>query len=221
MNRFDFHGHHVLLSADGVVFLTETSTLVAADLHLGKSAVFRANGLPVPEGDTSRDLQRLEQLAAEHQAAEIVIAGDLFHGTAGITPEITHELDAFIRRIGIPFLLTGGNHDAKIATLPCGLVSEPFMDRAGVRILHDPADSSDPSVLHLAGHWHPVAKIRDGKRTTLRLPCFLLRKNLLVLPSFGSFTGGAVVPDEAGDRLFVALRDRVVELPPELRGKNG
>lgn len=220
MNRYDFHGHPLLLSAEGAVFLTETSTLIAADLHLGKSAVFRANGLPVPEGDTLRDLQRLEQLAAQHQAAEIVIAGDLFHGASGIVPEITGELAAFIGRIGIPFLLTGGNHDAKISTLPCGLVSEPFIDRAGIRILHDPADVSDSGALHLAGHWHPVAKIRDGKRTTLRLPCFLLRENLLVLPSFGSFTGGAVIPEQQGDRVFVALRDRVVELPEELRGKN-
>lgn len=219
MNRFDLQGHPLMLSAEGAVFLTATSTLVAADLHLGKSAVFRANGLPVPEGDTLRDLQRLERLAAEHEAAEIVIAGDLFHGTSGITPEITGELSAFIDRIGIPFRLTGGNHDAKITTLPCGLSSEPFIDRAGLRILHDPADVAAGSMLHLSGHWHPVAKIRDGKRTTLRLPCFLLRGNTLVLPSFGSFTGGAVIPDEPGDRIFVALRDRVVELPEELRGK--
>ena len=68
----------------------------------------------------------------------------------------------------------------------------------------------------VSAHWHPVAKIADGKRTSLRLPCFLLRRNVLVLPSFGSFTGGALVDREEGDRLFVAPGDRVIEVPEKL-----
>ena len=70
--------------------------------------------------------------------------------------------------------------------------------------------------LHICGHWHPIVKIADGKRTSLRLPCFLLRGNTLVLPAYGSFTGGAVLKYGSGDRIFVALRDEVIEVPEKL-----
>lgn len=215
MNRFELHGHALDLLPEGVVFLSETSTLVAADVHLGKSASFRAHGLPVPEGDTARDLGRLADLVRLHGAAELVIAGDLFHGPAGITPEIEKELGCFLDRLEIPLHLVGGNHDAKIRKLPCGLVSERRLERAGVTILHDPKDAKGDG-LSLAGHWHPIARIPDGKRTSLRLPCFLLREGVLILPAFGSFTGGAVMDPERGDRFFVPLRDKVVEVPTEL-----
>jgi DNA ligase-associated metallophosphoesterase len=218
MNRFEFHGHSLDLLSDGAVFIPETSTLVVADLHLGKSAVFRAKGLPLQEGDVARDLARLADLARLHGAAELVIAGDLFHGPVGITPEIDQELGGFLEELECPLHLVRGNHDAEAGKLPCGLAAERWLERAGVTILHDPADA-DGRGLSLAGHWHPIARIPDGKRTSLRLPCFLLRKRVLVLPAFGSFTGGAVMEPETGDRFFMPLHEQVVELPRELLRK--
>ena len=61
-----------------------------------------------------------------------------------------------------------------------------------------------------------MVRIPDGKRTSLRLPCFLFRDNTLVLPAFGSFTGGAILDSNPDDRIFVALREQVVELPAAL-----
>jgi DNA ligase-associated metallophosphoesterase len=208
-------GHPVRLLPEGAAYLTETNTLVVADLHLGKSAAFRAHGLPIPDGDTARDLSRLLDLSRRHSAREIIVAGDLFHSPSGITPEVDAETSRFLDDLAIPFTLVGGNHDAKIRRLPAALTSLVATERGGIRIIHDPADATD-SPLHIGGHWHPVARIRDGARTALRMPCFLLRGSVLVLPSFGSFTGGAIIPPQAGDHLFVPLRDRVVEVPPEL-----
>lgn len=215
MNRFELLGIPLVLSPDGAVFLTKTSTLVVADVHLGKSAAFRAHGLPIPEGDTARDLSRLLDLARHHAAAELVIAGDLFHGPSGITPEIEEALAGFIKVLQIPLHLVGGNHDARIKRLPDGILPVPSLDRVGVRVIHDPADAV-PGGMHLAGHWHPIARIPDGRRTSLRMPCFLLRGNTLIVPAFGSFTGGAVIPPVSGDRIFVPLRENVVEVPPHL-----
>lgn len=218
MNRFELHGRALDLLPDGCVFLPETATLVVADLHLGKSAGFRAKGFPLPEGDVARDLTRLAELAHRHGAAELVIAGDLFHGPAGITPLIEEELGRFLEKLECPLHLVAGNHDAKCGKLPCGLVAETSLERSAVTILHDPVDA-DGRGLSLAGHWHPIARIPDGKRTSLRLPCFMLRQRVLILPAFGSFTGGAVMEPEKDDRFFVPLRERVVELPPELLRK--
>lgn len=201
------------LLSEGAVFITEGSILVVADVHLGKSAAFRARGMPVPEGDTARDLRRLLEISKRCDARHLVIAGDLFHSPAGITPELETELVGFIEELAIPVTLVVGNHDARLAKFPAGLSCVPHLDIApGVRIIHDPAHAAGDA-FHLSGHLHPVVTVRDGLRTSLRLPCFIFRSNTLVLPAFGSFTGGAPMKPGAEDRVFVTLRDTVVELP--------
>lgn len=212
MNRFVFHGHPLVFHPDAAVLLEKTADLVVSDVHLGKAATFRARGIPVPEGDAERDLTRLVNLAAETGARRLIVAGDLFHAPSGITPEIESGVAEFLTKLKIPLVLVGGNHDDKLRSLPAGLSSVPSFESGGIRFVHDPADVEGPA-FHIAGHLHPVVRIKDGKRTSLRLPCFLLRGNLLVLPSFGSFTGGATIDPQPGDRAFVTLRDRVVEVP--------
>ena len=207
-------GHpHVSLLPEGCVYLTDVQTLIVADIHLGKSATFRARGLPVPEGDTARDLERLRKLLRRCQASRLVIAGDLFHAPAGITPELESALAGFLAAVDIPVTLVIGNHDVKIRHLPAPMHPVSQLDLGeSIRVIHDPKDMRGDR-LHIAGHLHPVIKIPDGRRTSLRLPCFLLRHQTLVLPAFGSFTGGAIIKPKPGDRIFVALRENVVELP--------
>jgi DNA ligase-associated metallophosphoesterase len=204
------------LLPEGAAFLTDSSTLIVADVHLGKSAAFRAKGLPVPEGDSARDLARLLDLAEKSKATQLVIAGDLFHSSTGMTSDLAISMAEFTTRLAIPITLVAGNHDIKVSELPDKLRSLPHLDIAGnFRVIHDPAHANGDR-LHISGHWHPVVKIPDGKRTSLRLPCFLFRNNTLVLPAFGSFTGGAILDPQPQDRVFVALREQVVELPPAL-----
>lgn len=193
--------------------LLQGATLILADIHLGKSATFRARGLPVPEGDNERDLTRILNLVHETHARHLIIAGDLFHAPSGIDSTLSQTLNDFLANLSIPLTLVSGNHDAKLKHLPAGLTTVPHLDLGNIRVIHDPADSSSDH-FNITGHWHPVIKIPDGKRTSLRLPCFLLRGNTLVLPSFGTFTGGRIIQPEPGDRFFVTLRDQIAELPP-------
>lgn len=208
--------------AEGAVFLRHTRTLVAADIHLGKSAAFRNRGLPVPEGDSPRDLDRLLDLKQRLDAAEVIIAGDLFHSPGGITPELEGQLRDFLTNLKVPLLLAAGNHDVKLRVLPCDLVPQPFIDRGHIRILHDAEEMMAHETreaherLHIAGHLHPVVRVREGPRGSLRLPCFLLHRNILILPAFGGFTGGSMIQPKSSDRVFVPLRSRVVEIPPSL-----
>jgi Predicted ICC-like phosphoesterases len=205
----------IQLLPEGAVFLPSTSSLIIADIHLGKSATFRARGLPVPEGDTELDLTRIRNLVHQTHAKYLIIAGDLFHAPAGVTTDLAELLTEFIDTLGVSLTLICGNHDAKLKQLPSGLTAISHHELGKIRIVHDPKDAS-PDHLNIAGHWHPVARIPDGKRTSLRLPCFLFRNNTLVLPSFGSFTGGAIMAPEPGDRFFVPLRGQIIELPNSL-----
>lgn len=170
----------------------------------------------MPEGDTARDLARLAALAEKCGAASLVIAGDLFHAPSGITAELEEALGRFLTSFAMPVTLVTGNHDARLKRIPAGLRSVPHLDLGKtIRILHDPACAAGDR-LHISGHWHPVVKIPDGRRTSLRLPCFLFRNNTLVLPAFGSFTGGAILSAGPDDRIFVALREEMVEIPSAL-----
>ncbi len=207
--------HSLTLLPESAVWHGPSRTLVAADVHLGKAAAFRAGGIAVPEGGDAEDLGRLAALVAKHDAARLVIAGDMFHSPAGVTAELLEMLASFINTIAIPLILTTGNHDVKIPRLPAGVrpVSGIDLSASGPRVVHDPADA-EPSRLHIAGHLHPVVRLRDGRRASLRVPCFWRRQNLLVLPAFGTFTGGSVITPAVGDGIFTALRDQVVAIPP-------
>jgi len=202
------------LLPEAAVWHAPSQTLVVADVHLGKAAAFRAGGIAVPDGDDARDLENLAALVEKHKASRLVVAGDMFHAPSGIRVELLELLKRFLDRIGVPVVLTIGNHDAKLRSIPSGVIAVDHLDLAneGPRIVHDPA-SSTPGRFHMAGHLHPVIRIRDGRRTCLRLPCFWQQENLLVLPAFGSFTGGSIIKPGPQDRVFTALRDQVVEIP--------
>lgn len=199
----------------GSAALLEDGTLVVADLHLGKASAFQAKGLAIPEGDSEADIKRLTELCKWNQATRLVINGDLFHSPAGLTEEIERLMETWLNEFTLPVELVLGNHDRKLPRIPHGLSPVPFAEYAGFHIVHDPADAPE-GVPVIAAHWHPVAKIADGKRTSLRLPCFVLREDMLILPAFGSFTGGQVIDPEPGDRFFVSPGDEVVEVPTEL-----
>ena len=191
--------------------------LVLSDTHFGKAAAFRAKGIPVPEGDTADDLARIQALVAAHRPARLVIAGDFLHAPEGRSPEILDLLATFLRDLPCEAHLVLGNHDQRAGRLPADwpILVHRRLTLGPFTVLHDPADIP-PGVTALCGHLHPVARIRDGRTTTLRLPCFWLRRDALILPSFGAFTGGAVVQPAAGDRIFVPLAERVTEIPAAL-----
>jgi len=63
----------------------------------------------------------------------------------------------------------------------------------------------------IAGHIHPVFNMARVRRR-LRVPVFWQRPDVLVMPSFGTFTGGATIRPAPTDALFVAGPERVIAL---------
>jgi len=194
-------------------------TLFVADLHLGKSATFRARGLPVPSGTTQQDLQRLTALVREHAATRIVFLGDLLHSkhaqrAAAIAPvQAWRDAHAALRCV-----LVRGNHDSHAGDPPPSLgfeiVDEPWpVDGApGLLGCHHPQQAAAGFVL--AGHWHPSITLRGPARDHQRLACFCRIDRLLVLPAFGAFTGtspqeppgGSICYPVGGERVWPGMR---------------
>lgn len=211
-------GAPLTLLPQRAVWWDSQRALILADAHLGKPAAFRAGGAPTPEQVTRADLARLAGLVEMWRPREIIVAGDFLHARSGLTRSTLDALAAW--RTQCPdtrVVVVQGNHDRAAGPLPEDLdveSAQPPLARGGLAIAHDPqeAPADRPTV---CGHLHPgvsMAPRRGGKGGRLRAPCFWLRRDAMVLPAFGGFTGLQMVRPARGDRVMVVGDGRVVEV---------
>lgn len=185
--QIDAAGETLWLLADGAVWWPGGRTVFAADLHLGKGAAFRAQGQAVPAGSSARTLRRLHDLVAAHDAAQLVVLGDFWHGPDGLTPALLDDVADFAERV--PTVLVLGNHDRRIH--PAGLPLQAVNGTLALGRLtaaHEPPPPDAPGFT-LAGHWHPAVSLGSRAGDRLRRPCFVRYPHALVLPAFGGLTG--------------------------------
>ena len=64
----DLCGQRIFLLPERAVFWENSSTLVVADVHLGKAATFRKYAIPAPGGITTDDLSRLNGIIERTEA---------------------------------------------------------------------------------------------------------------------------------------------------------
>ena len=212
-------GHELRLLPESAAWHAASHTLFVADLHLGKSATFRARGLPVPSGTTQDNLQRLATLVRTHAAQRVVFLGDLLHSKHAQRAAAIAPLHAWrAAHAGLRCVLVRGNHDSHAGDPPPSLgfeiVDEPWpvAGATGLVACHHPQRAAAGTVL--AGHWHPAVTLRGPARDHQRLACFCLVDGLLVLPAFGAFTGsspqspppGSVCYPVGGGRVWPGLR---------------
>jgi DNA ligase-associated metallophosphoesterase len=188
--------------------------LFIADLHLGKAASFRAQGHPVPAGTTRGNLDRLVTLLRRHAPDELVVLGDFLHAPEALTPSVQAALGDWRREFpALRATLVRGNHDRRAGDPPPSagvtVVDEPWRIGPFAACHHPQAVAG---ALALAGHLHPVLRLHGRGRDRLRLPCFVLDAQQLLLPAFGEFTGGWEVQPAPGQQVFV-VGDGVWKLP--------
>jgi DNA ligase-associated metallophosphoesterase len=218
MNAFgaaeiDLQGEHLLLLPERAIYWPARRTLIIADPHFGKDDIFRRAGIALPRGPAIADLQRLTRLIEQHSVERLLILGDFVHGA-------TREGDSFLHAFAlwrkshspVAVVVIAGNHDRREARSKWeGLVdwcTEPCVDPPFV-FVHEPEEMD--SGYAVSGHIHPVVRL-PAPSSTVRVPVFWVRPRYLVLPSYGSFTGGARVNPESGDRLYAAAPERVIPL---------
>ncbi len=190
-------------------------TLFIADLHLGKAASYRKLGQPVPAGSTKDNLQRLTQLIERHAPRHIIFLGDFLHAATGRTPAVLQAMRAWRdQHAAIRMTLVRGNHDSHSGDPPVELgitvVDEPFLIGPFAACHHPQIHATH---LVVAGHTHPVVKLRGAARDQLRLPCFVKDEGHVTLPAFGEFTGGYAVESIDGRCLFAVGGGKVWAIP--------
>lgn len=203
-------GELLLLLAQKALYWPSQKTLVVADIHFGKAASFRAQGIPVPRGTTTQNLLALDELMALHEVKHIIFLGDFLHARAAHACATLAKMQDWRRRHPtLALTLVRGNHDKHAGDPAGGLgietVDEPYT-LAPFSFCHHP-DIAAPGYA-LAGHIHPVFVLAT-RFESLRLPCFVVGARRMILPSFGAFTGGFSITPEAGERIFVTSGDAV------------
>lgn len=203
-------GERLLLLPEKAVYWPAQQMLIIADIHFGKAASFRAQGIPVPRGTTTENLLGLNALIEGHGARHVVFLGDFLHARAAHASSTQQAMLAWRQsRPDLRLTLVRGNHDKHAGdpatVLDIELVDEPHMVGPFAFCHHPDLDTDGYA---LAGHVHP-AWVLATRFDSLRLPCFVVGSERMILPSFGSFTGGHVVTREAGDAIFVTSGEAV------------
>ena len=213
----------IVLLPGRAAFLPKTSTVVCSDIHLGKAATFRHAGMAIPEGSAQHDLQRLTGIVQTCRARRLLITGDLFHARSGCTQQVLDEFSAFCEQVSLSHntevVLVLGNHEQslgnkfrphKIGINRCEeeILEPPF------RFIHDHQSHFDaqPDYFTIAGHVHPTVTIKGTSGDQLTCRCFATTDTTLLLPAFGSFTGGHTIRPSNLTRIWLAQIDGVLPI---------
>ncbi len=184
--------------ADRTLWWPSRRTLIAADVHLGKGAALRRFGIPLPDA-CEVDLQRLSRAITATGALRLLILGDLVHSRTGFEAALA-AWDPGIERV-----LIAGNHDR--GAVPTGFTVVPELDEGGLRFRHAP----EPIPGTVCGHLHPKIRLSRGPDAATAV-CFWQQGQTLVLPAFGSHTGGQTITAGAGDRLGVLGATGIIDI---------
>jgi DNA ligase-associated metallophosphoesterase len=207
------HGHNTFrLLPEKALFWENNRSLIVSDLHVGKIGHFRKSGIAVPTAGVVENLNKLSRLAERLNPEQLIFTGDLFHS------DKNREWDAFFswrsNLSALRMTLVRGNHDlidTKTASDNYIQLIENEIIGDSVVLGHHPRSTPVDGILHIAGHIHPVVTLRHKALHNMRVPCFLIKPDQLILPAFGYFTGGFSVEPRPDERAVLIVNNQLIE----------
>lgn len=186
MNALPFKFRNQMLHAlpSGALFWPDQAALCVSDLHLGKSErIARRGGMLLPPYEGLDTLANLESDLRKTDAKLMICLGDSFDDLAAgeSLPEAETAL-LFRLMAGRRWIWIEGNHDP--GPLPFGGSHMAEFSLASLTFRHIAAADATGEV---SGHYHPKARL--PKRSITR-PAFLFDDRRLILPAYGTYTGG-------------------------------
>ena len=193
-------GKAFVADMSGALYWPAEKMLIVADLHLGKGTAFAVRGTQMlPPYDTRDTLLRLVRVIDAYDVKTVVALGDSFHDSKSF--EFMNEDDRKILTVlqdERDWIWINGNHDPEIAEQAGGSRADQ-LELGGLVLRHEPRIG--PVTHEIAGHLHPAAKVSLYGHS-IRRPCFIGNSRRLIMPAFGSYTGGLNVLDQAFSPLF-------------------
>jgi len=217
MVPFSFAGETFRASPDGALHWPREDALLVADLHLEKASWFARLGQFLPPYDSVATLAALQDLVESTGARRLYCLGDSFHDRFGcerLPSDARALLEGMTGRLDWTWIV--GNHDPGFAD-HCGGTLVEEAEVGGIVLRHE-ASRDDPRP-EVSGHFHPKYRLNlRGRHVSRR--CFVASRTKLILPAFGSLTGGldASHPEIVRNvgpaaSALVPVRDRLLRFP--------
>lgn len=193
-------GATIELRPSGALFWPDRSLICIGDLHLGRAErIAREGGDLLPPFETIDTLDRLEAEVVALAPRLVVCLGDSFDDLA-TARNLSEQVLVRIGRLsaGRRWVWVAGNHDPGPVELPGSHLAELRLGLLNFR--HIALPRLAPGAGEVSAHYHPKARLtRRGTRIARR--CFLADDSRVILPAFGTYTGGL----DARDQIFSAL----------------
>jgi uncharacterized protein len=175
------------LTNQRALFWEEQKALILSDLHIGKTAHFRKNGIALANHIMKNDLERLSILIEYFKPEKFIVVGDLLH--AGDNSDVDEFCEWRNQYSDLQFHLIEGNHDRiskKLESKLCLNFKSEILEIDDFILIHDFEKKFQK--FQITGHIHPGFVINSPVKK-IKLPCFVVTENQLLLPAFSEFTG--------------------------------
>ena len=187
MNFVDLtlHGATLRAMGSGALYWPDQRVLVVSDLHLGKSErTARRGGTMLPPYETRDTLGRLDTDIDATDPATVICLGDSLDDNAARAGLDEGEA-LWIARLqaGRDWIWVAGNHDPAPSDLGGRSVARMMVGDLTFRHIATPAPGE------VTGHYHPKARLSLRGKSVSRA-CFLCDGRHLILPAYGTYTGG-------------------------------
>ena len=217
MVPFSFAGETFEATPSGALYWPARDALLVADLHLEKASWFARLGQFLPPYDSHATLTALGVEVERSGAKRLYCLGDSFHDRFGCDrlPANARELlSSLTAKLDWTWIV--GNHDPGFAD-HCGGRIEDEIELSGIILRHE-AVPGDPHP-EISGHFHPKLRLHlKGRQVSRR--CFVKSATKIIMPAFGSLTGGldAHHPEimrsvGRGAAALVPVSDRLLRFP--------
>lgn len=210
MLQIEIQGEQVGLLPGKALLWPAQHTLILADMHWGKAMHFRKHGIAIPASAQHADEIRLAEMVRQYGVERLIVAGDMFHSVSN------RQIDDFMHwrnaHAQLDICLVAGNHDVLAAGQYMNYrvrLQPDMLDLGPFIITHDATAETDKFQVH--GHIHPCFTATGKGRAGVRVPCFCMDNNRLVLPSFGSFTGGHKISADDFRHIYLVAADEVIQ----------
>ncbi|MEO1109528.1 MAG: ligase-associated DNA damage response endonuclease PdeM [Pseudomonadota bacterium] len=188
MNGLDFLfcGRALRALPSGALWWADQRMLCVSDLHLGKSErLARRSGLTLPPYDGRETLDRLSADLDASGAETVLCLGDSFDDLdASNALAASEKLQITRLQAGRKWIWIEGNHDPGPIELGGTHLAEWVK---GPLVFRHIAEANAKG--EVSGHFHPKARLSIRGRSISR-PAFLVDQNRLILPAYGTYTGG-------------------------------
>ena len=193
-HAFTFAGERLVARPSGALHWPAARLLVVSDLHLGKSERMARRGGPLlPPYEVIDTLARLEEDVAATDPAAVISLGDSVDDVAAAGALDDGARDWLARLMaGRDWTWVTGNHDP--APLGLGGHAADGVTCGPLTFRHVATEDGRHEV---SGHYHPKASLHLRGGRAISRPCFLRDEARLIMPAYGTYTGGLRCRDGA------------------------